>query len=140
MSEESTTPDLVELVSRQLEAVSRRDLDAVMSFCPPDGVYDVSPSGLGVFEGPAAIRGFLKDWWDAFEELGFELEEVLDLGNGVTFAVVRRDARPAGSTGYVRRREAYVQKWVEGMTVRVTTYGDIGDGRAAAERLAASRE
>src|SRR6266567_4534582 len=65
MSQESTTPDLVELVGRQLEAVNRRDLDAVMSFCPPDGVYDVSPSGLGVFERPVAIRGFLKDWWDA---------------------------------------------------------------------------
>ncbi|MCW3056242.1 MAG: hypothetical protein JWO21_211 [Solirubrobacterales bacterium] len=140
MSEESTTPDLVELVNRQLEAVNRRDLDAVMSFCPADGVYDVSPSGLGVFEGPVAIRRFLKDWWDAFEELRFELEEVLELGNGVTFAVVRQDARPAGSTGYVQRREAYVQKWVDGMTVRVTTYWDIDEGRAAAERLVESRE
>jgi ketosteroid isomerase-like protein len=135
MPEQSTTPDLVAVVRRQFEAVNRRDLDAVMSLCAPDGVYDTS-HGLGRYEGPAAIRGFLKEWWNAFEELRFELEEVLDLGNGVVFAVVRQDGRPAGSTGYVRAREAYVQQWVEGMCARVTTFGDIDEGRAAAERLA----
>ena len=136
--EESTTSNLVQLVRSQFEAVNRRDLDAVMSLCPPDGVYDTS-HGVGTYEGPVAIRAFLKGWWDAFEELRFELEEVLDLGNGVTFAVVHQDARPAGSSGHVRAREAYVQEWVEGMTARVTTYVDIDEARAAAERLAAER-
>jgi hypothetical protein len=31
MPEEPTTPDLVELVGKQVEAANRRDLDAVMS-------------------------------------------------------------------------------------------------------------
>lgn len=135
MAEESTTPDLVELVRRQLEAVNRRDLDAVMSLCPPDGVYDTR-GAFGVYEGTVAIRGFLEEWWGTFAELRFELEELLDLGNGVTFSVVREDARPVGSTGYVRRREAYVIEWVEGMVARLTVYDDIEEGRAAAERLA----
>ena len=139
MSEESTTPDLVELVRRQLEAANRRDLDAFMSVCPPDGVYDASRDGLGVFEGPVAIRGFIEDWWGAFEDLRFELEEVLDLGNGVTFSVVRQDARPAGSAGQVQTRQAYVLEWVDGMVARVTVYGDIAEARAAAERLAEDR-
>jgi len=139
MSDDSTTPDLVELVRRQFEAVNRRDMDAVMSLCPPDGVYDTSPGGLGVYQGPVAIRGFLEEWWGAFEELRFELEEVLDLGNGVTFSVVREDARPVGSTGYVRRREAYVIEWIEGMVARLTVHDDIDEARAAAERLAESR-
>ena len=140
MSEESTTPDLVELVRRQLEAVNRRDMDALMSFCPPDGVYDASAGGLGVYEGPVAIRGFLEEWGDAFEELAFKPEEVLDLGHGVTFAVVRQDARPAGSTGYVRPREAYVVEWMASMIARFTVYPDIDEARAAAERLAEERE
>ena len=140
MSEESTTPDVVELVRGQWKAVNRRDLDALMSLCPPDGVYDPSPNGLGVFEGPVAIRGFIEEWWGAFEELRYELEEVLDLGNSVVFAVVRQDARPAGSTGHVRAREAYVYEWVDGMIARVTIYLDIDEARAAAERLAEERE
>jgi ketosteroid isomerase-like protein len=139
MSEESTTPDLVELTRSVFEAVNRRDLDAVMSLCRPDCVHDPSPTGLGVFEGPAAIRGFLEDWWGAFEELRFELEEVRDLGRGVVFAVVRQDARPAGSTGYVRAREAFVYEWVDGMIARVTVYLDIDEARAETERLAPER-
>jgi ketosteroid isomerase-like protein len=136
MSEESTTPDLVELTRRQIEAINRRDLDALMSTCAPDGVYDTGADGLGVFEGPAAIRGFLEDYWGAFQDLRFELEEVLDLGNGVTFSAIRQDARPAGSIGYVQRREAYVLEWVADMVARLTVCTDIDEGRAAAERLA----
>jgi ketosteroid isomerase-like protein len=139
MSEESTAPDLVELVRRQWEAVNRRDLDALMSLCPPDGVYDPSPTGLGVFEGPAAIRGFIEDWWGAFEEPRLELEEVRDLSNGVVFAVIHQEARPAGSTGHIRAREAYVYEWADGLIARVTIYLDIDEARAVAERLAEER-
>jgi ketosteroid isomerase-like protein len=139
MPEEFTTPSLVELVRQNFEAVNRRDLDAVIGLCAPDGVYDTGADGLGVFEGPAAIRGFLEDYWGAFEDLRFELEEVLDLGNGVTFSAIRQDARPAGSIGYVQRREADVLEWVESMVARLTVYSDIDEGRATAERLAESR-
>jgi hypothetical protein len=54
----------------------------------------------------------------------------------VVLAVAEQDARPVDSPGRVRRREAYVLQWAGSMTVRVTTYGDIEEGRAAAERLA----
>ena len=94
MSEESTTPDLVELTRRQFEAVNRHDMDAVMSRCTPDGVYDTSPDGMGLYEGPAAIRAFLGGWWDAFEELSYELEEILDLGHGFVLVVVCQMLRP----------------------------------------------
>jgi ketosteroid isomerase-like protein len=122
MPEQPTTPDRLELTRRQIAAINRRDMDAFMSRCPPDGVYDTGADGLGVFEGRAAIRGFLEDYWGAFEDLRFELEEVVDLGNGVTFSAVRQEARPAGSTGHVPRREAHrgieairqqVARWVE---------------------------
>lgn len=140
MSEESTAPDPVELTRRQFEAANRHDMDAVISHIAPDGVYDTSPDGMGVYEGPAAIRAFLGGWWDAFEELAYELEEVLDLGQGLVFVVVCQEGRPANSTGHLRRREAYVLEWVGDMIQRTTVYTDVDDGRAAAERLAAERE
>jgi ketosteroid isomerase-like protein len=89
MSEGSTTPDLLELTRRSLEAVNRRDLDTLLSLAASDVVYDTSPSGLGVYEGQAAIRAFIKGYWEAFEELHFDLEELVDVGNGVTFSVNR---------------------------------------------------
>jgi ketosteroid isomerase-like protein len=139
MPEESTTPDVVELTSRQLEAANRGDLDAFMSVFAPDAVYDASRDGLGVYEGPLAIRGLIGGWWSAFEDFRLTPEEFLDLGNGVAFAVLRHDGRPAGSTAYVNTRQAYVFVLVSGFLVRMTVYSDVEEARAAAELLAAER-
>jgi hypothetical protein len=48
MTEESTTPDLVELSRRQFAAGNRHDADAVLSNCVPDAVWDLSDAGMGV--------------------------------------------------------------------------------------------
>jgi ketosteroid isomerase-like protein len=139
MPEESTTPDLADLARKQLEAVNRRDADTLASFAASGVVYDTSPSGFGVYEGQAAVRDFIEGYWDLFEELRFELEEFVDLGNGVTLSVNRQHARPVASTAYVQAREAHVTEWEDGVVVRVTVYIDIAKARAEAERLAESR-
>jgi len=46
------------------------------------------------------------DWVGSYDELVFELEKVLDLGDAVTFAAVRQDGRPLGSSGRVQLRYA----------------------------------
>jgi ketosteroid isomerase-like protein len=140
VSQEATTPDLVEHTRRSYESFSRRDLDGVMHGYDRDVVFDMSPVGLGSFEGQAAVRGFLEDWRASYEELVIDLEEVHDLGHGVVFAVVRQNARLAHSTGNVRLHHANVFVWVEGLIVRVTHYNDIDEAREAAERLAESTE
>jgi ketosteroid isomerase-like protein len=140
MPEQSTTPDLVELTRGYFEAASRRDLDAVMRFFAPDAVWETVSLGAS-FEGVAAIRNFFEDWLGAYEEFEMEMDEALDLGNGVVFAVTRLAARPAGSAGSaLMRRRPLAFIWVEGLVARVTAYADsIDEGRAAAERLAGSR-
>ena len=137
MSEESATPDLVELVRTQFEAGNRRDLDAVTSSFAPDAVFDGRVVG-DHFEGRAAIRSFLEDWFGTFEELEFGLEEVRDLGKGVVFAVVTQNGRLVGSAGHVRQREGWVYVWVGGLIARLTTC-ELDEGRAAADRLAEER-
>jgi ketosteroid isomerase-like protein len=137
MPEESTTPDPVELLGRALEAVNRRDLDAVASSFAEDATFDGRGVG-GPFEGRAAIRGMLDEWFAAYEELEFGLEEPRDLGNGVVFAVVVQNGRPAGSTGHVRQREGWVFVWVGGLIARLTIL-EVDEARAAAERLAQER-
>jgi uncharacterized protein (TIGR02246 family) len=138
MPEESTTSDLVELVRRQFEAGNRRDLDAVTSSFAPDAVLDGRALG-DHFEGRAAIRSFIEDWFGMYEELEFGLEEVRDLGKGVLFAVVTQNGRPVGSPGHVRQREGWVYVWVGGLVAQLTISA-IDEARAAAERLAQERE
>jgi ketosteroid isomerase-like protein len=139
MSEESTTPDLAELTRLAFEAVNQRDIDAVMSFFAPDAVLDGRAAG-GLYEGRAAICGFLDEWFGYFAELRFEVEEFVVLDDGVVLAVVNQECRPVGVDGQVHQREGWAIRWsADGLLVRLTTHTDIDEARAAAERLAESR-
>ena len=110
-----------------------------MSFYAPDAVWDVSSAGFGIFEGVAAIRGFLEDWIGVYEEHEYKQEEGQDLGNGVLFVVASLGGRLVGSAGRVQERWGYTVTWADGMIVRVILSADIDEARAAAERLAESR-
>ena len=136
MPEESTTPDPVELVREQLEALDRGDFDGVMSSVAEDAVFEGRFGDF--FEGRAAIRGLVEDWFRPWEELDFELEEVSHLGDGVVFAVVSQEGRPVGSAAHIRQREGWVYLCVGGAIARLTT-SEVDQARAAAERLAQER-
>jgi ketosteroid isomerase-like protein len=139
MSVESATPDLVELSRRAIEATNRRDFDAVASFYAPDAVF--CGTEIGTFEGAGAIRGFLEEFASAYEEFQAEREEIIDVGNGVTFGVTILAGRLVGSNGKLELRFPSVTTWTEGLIERQTNYNymDIDEARAAAERLAEER-
>jgi ketosteroid isomerase-like protein len=70
MSEESTTPHLVELVRRSHEAGGQRDADAICALLAPDCVYRpiATFTDSQVRRGPDEVRQFLVEWWDAWAE------------------------------------------------------------------------
>ncbi len=114
-------------------------MDGAVGFYAPDGVWDASPWGMGVFEGHGAIRGFFEDWRSSYSGIDWTAEEIRDLGNEVTFAVILQKASVVGSTAPTQLRYAAVTEWSDGLIVHNTTYTDIDEARAAAERLAGER-
>ncbi len=94
--------------------------------------------GMGTFEGQAAARGFLEDWFVSYD-YELEAEEILDLGNGVGLRILVQKGRPVGSSGEVQLRYAPVGVWEDGKIVRTMNYNDIDEAHAAAERLAEER-
>jgi ketosteroid isomerase-like protein len=141
MHEESTTPDLVELLRRAFELGNRRDFDALVDLWHPDYVWDLSPMGMGIYEGSEAIRGFFEDWLGSYDEFEAVPEETHELGNGVVFAVIVQKARLVGSSGHVEFHYAAVAVFDDaGLAVRTINYTDIDEARAAAERLAQERD
>ena len=66
--------------------------------------------------------------------------QIIDLGKGVTLAVSVQTGRPMGSRAEVQIRFASIQRCEDGLIVWMKNYNEIDENRAAAERLAASRE
>jgi ketosteroid isomerase-like protein len=139
MPEESTTSDLIRLPRLLNEAINRRDWDAVESFYSPDAV-DVGVEAIGTFEGAAGTRGYYEDLASSLDDFHVETQEIIDLGNGVTVAVVLVTGHPVGSSAEVEIRYGSVASWTEGMVERLTASMDIDQARADAERLAQERE
>ena len=139
MPEESTTPDLVELNRRAIEAVARRDFDAAIAPYGPESVWDASALGLGTYRGVDAIRRSFEEWTAIYEDFEVEIEENLNLGNGVMLSVARQRGRMAGSSGYLEFRYATITAWTDGLIEQVTPFTDIDEARAAAERFAEER-
>jgi ketosteroid isomerase-like protein len=133
MSEQSATPDLLELARKSIEA---EDREAALSFYASNAVWDASHWGMGVFESRAAVRAFFEDWGRPYVDMEWKAEEIRDLGGGVTFAVILQQGRVAESSASVQLRYASVTEWIDGLIVRNTTYADIDEGRADAERVA----
>jgi ketosteroid isomerase-like protein len=138
MPEESTTPDLVEVVTGLFEAADRGDWDAVIAPYAPDVIWE-SDDGILDVASASGVRGLLEEWAGVFEDFKITVETVVELGNGIVFSVFRQEARPVGSTGVVKERGAMIYEWVDGMIARVIVRQDIDEARAAAERLAESR-
>ncbi len=138
MPAESTNPDLVELTRQSIEALED-SIEAGMSYYAPEGVWDASFWGMGVFEGQEAVRGFFRDWRSAYDEITRRIETVRDLGSGVTLAVIVQTGRVGGSSGDVQLRYGSVMEWTDRLIVRNTTYTDTDEARIAAELLAEER-
>jgi ketosteroid isomerase-like protein len=138
ISEEPTTPDLVERVRVILEAADRADFDAILDFYAPDAVWLMADANLA-FEGVDAIRGFWEDWYGGYDDFRVAPPEIDDLGAGIVLAVIRQGGRPGGSAAELRQDLALAYEWSEGLVVRVTVSSHIAAARAAAEGLAEAR-
>ena len=139
MPEEPKIDDPVELTQRLIDAGNRRDVDAAMSIFAPDVVWE-SLDGLPAFEGASAVRGFLSDWLSSYEVFHIDLEEALDMGGGIAFAVGGQGGRLLGAAGRVEGRSAWAITWEHGLaTHMIASSMHIDAVRAAAERLAEER-
>ena len=138
MPEESTTPDLVEVVIGLYEAADREDCDAMIAPYAPDAILEFDDGILDV-AGASGVRGFFEEWARVFEGFTVKVETVVDFGNGIVYSVYHQEGRPLGSTGVVTQRGSLIYEWVDGMIARLIGRPDPDEARAAAERLAEER-
>jgi ketosteroid isomerase-like protein len=130
----------LELTRQSFEAANSRDYDAIMSSYAADSVWDISPSGLGKYSGPAAIRRFFEDWIGSLDRWGVEVKKMEDRGDGVVVVISEQTGWSMGGGPKVSLRHASVFVWYGGVIATATHFRNMREARAAADRLAEERE
>jgi ketosteroid isomerase-like protein len=104
----------VELVRRLLEMFAKRDHEAVFAFYDPDiewnagtgpdlgGMDDLS----GVYRGHEGVRTYWRRWLQAWRDLEFEVQDVLDAGDEVV-ALIRNQRQWGRHSGIVTEMPPY---------------------------------
>jgi ketosteroid isomerase-like protein len=134
MAEESTTPDLVELVRRSNDAFNRRDGDAWLSLFSPDIVYRPVSTFTDSQErrGIGAMRRFMDEFFDAWDDdFTCLAESIRDYGD-VVIAVVRLAGHAKASRVEVAGGIFQVFRFREGQIVRTEDFTDRAEALKAA--------
>ena len=143
MSEESTTPDLVELARRALDAINRRDKALWLAVCDPE-IENVPPRDWPESEptrGPEAIWDFYVQGSDPWEGGGaYEYGELLEVGRDTIVGEMRGEMQGQASGASVTWSFWQVVKSRDGRALRIEWFADRAEALKAAERLTESRE
>ena len=117
-----------EVVRQVFDATARRDSDAVLALYDPEVEWDVSQDSAmvamfesRVYRGQNAVRRFFREWYEAWENMRNEPEELIDAGDSVVVVVTDR-ARGRASGAEVARTHAAVWTVRDGKVVRVAWF------------------
>ena len=119
----------VEVVRRVYEATARRDSDAVLALYDPEVEWDVSQDptmvpmvGAGVYRGQDGLRRFFREWYEAWENIRNEPEELIDASDDSVVVVVTDRAQGRASGAEVARTHAALWTVRDGKVVRVAWF------------------
>src|SRR5262245_41890521 len=86
----------VRIVQGALVALGRDGLDGFTG-CMTDGIdyraIEGAPDDHGPLHGTEAVRAYLQDWVDTFDDVGLEPVELVDAGDNTVVAVLRLTGR-----------------------------------------------
>jgi ketosteroid isomerase-like protein len=124
----------VEVVRAVFEAWERGGVDAVAEFWDPEIDWRAAEGALddvGVMRSVDAMRAYMNDWLDNFDDVHFEAEELIDAGDQIV-AMQRVTARAKGSGVETELRYAVVNTIRDGKVVRGREYWTRAEALEAA--------
>ncbi len=103
----------VEIVRRLLDMFAKRDHEAVFAFYDPDIEWDATNVGArgladltGVYRGHGGVRTYWRRWLEAWKDLEFEVQDVLDAGDEIV-ALIRNQRQWGRSSGIITDMPPY---------------------------------
>jgi hypothetical protein len=100
-------------------------------------VWDLTPTGLGVFESRDAFREFMDDWVGSYERWSIEDGAIEELSDSVAVIDVTQKGQLPGSAEPIQLRFAQLTVWEGDRVARIVSFPDFETARAAAEKLIA---
>ena len=124
----------VETVRESLSAFTDGGIDAVMEFWDAEiswRAIEGAPDDVGEMRGPEAVRRYLQDWLDMFDDVTNVPEEVLDLGDDRVVTVQHATGRAKASGVQTDIRYAVVYTLRDRKIVRGREYIDLNEALEA---------
>ena len=115
----------VEVVRQMLQAFADGGLDAMAEYWDPDIDWRAAEGALddvGEMHGPVAVRRYIQDWIDTFDDFSVVAEELRDVGDDRVLAIQRVNGRAKLSGTETDLRYAVVNTVRDGKVVRGREY------------------
>lgn len=122
----------VNVVRTGIEALNRRDLDAVFALAAPDCVFDLSRA-MGIDHGLYTVdqwRAAVQEFMDTWESVEWDVAEYIDAGEQVVTPLVNRLRGRAGIE--VEARVTWLWTLQNGLAKRVALYQERAEALEAA--------
>ena len=129
-----------EIIQRCYDAFNQRDVAAMREHIHPDFHVDLANSmgfERGSHRGEEGLRDFFDGYWDSFEEIKIEVEE-LDGEGAALVAIIRARGRGKGSGVEVDASGPHLWTFRDGMVASLALYGDREQALRDAERIRAA--
>jgi uncharacterized protein len=124
----------VEVVRRGFEAFADGGLDAMAEFWDPDINWRAAEGAIddvGEMHGRVAVRRYVQDWLDTFDDSSVVVEELRDVGDDRVLAIQRAKGRAKLSGVEIDLRYAVVYTLRAGKVVRAREYLSVDDALEA---------
>jgi len=111
----------VEVVRRMIQAFADGGLDAMAEFWDPDIDWRAAEGAVddvGEMHGPVAVRRYIQEWIDTFDDFSVVVEQLRDVGDNRVLGVQRLTGRAKLSGTQTDLRYALVSTISDGKVVR----------------------
>jgi ketosteroid isomerase-like protein len=129
------------LVYETLVAYQQDDEEALQRLIHPEGEIYGAPGivNAGTYHGYDGFRQWVGQWEEAWEEISYELGELIELDESVIVAPVHVVGRGAASGVEIDTTFAWVYQWEDGRLIRYQVHPSVEEGLDAGRRLGSRR-
>ena len=126
-----------ELVQRLLAAYLSGDDETLRSMIGPDGEIYGAPGILnsGTYRGFEGFQQWIAEWEDAWDEVSYDLSDVIEMGDGFVVIPAHIIAKGAGSGVETDNVFGWMFELRDGRVRRFHTYLTVDDAKNAARHL-----